>query len=159
MLPPFLGVSSQTWAAPRGGLFFCSDTRGAWFIMEGGLACTESADDRAFFSPVSTSALFGDVFPALSRRALGGRAERACRRRIVRHPAGPRPGGARSACSQHHVHGGAVSGPSDVGAGGPELGERASQQDQRRGQAMAEQAFCFVLGGILPLAGVLWLFC
>jgi hypothetical protein len=34
-----------------------------------------------------------------------------------------------------------------------------SQQDLRRGQAMAEQAFCFVLGGILPLAGVLWLFC
>jgi hypothetical protein len=35
----------------------------------------------------------------------------------------------------------------------------ALQQDQRRGLAMAEQAFCFVLGGILPLAGVLWLFC
>ena|SRR5689334_8997552 len=33
------------------------------------------------------------------------------------------------------------------------------QQDQRRRQAMAEQAFCFVLGGVLPLAGVLWLFC
>src|SRR3954470_15430062 len=95
--------------------------------MGGGLACTESADDRAFFSPVSTSALFGDVFPALSRRALGGRAERACRRRIVRHPAGPRPGGARSAGSQHHLHGGAVSGPSDVGAGGSELGERRGE--------------------------------
>src|SRR4051812_22849880 len=87
MLQPSLGVSSQTWAALRGGLFFGSDTTGAWFTMEGGLACTESADDRAFFSPVSTSALFGDVFPALSRRALGGRAERACRRRIVPHPA------------------------------------------------------------------------
>jgi len=24
---------------------------------------------------------------------------------------------------------------------------------------MAEQAFCFVLGGILPLVVVLWLFC
>src|SRR3954447_17436493 len=35
----------------------------------------------------------------------------------------------------------------------------ATQQDQGRGQAMAEQAFCFVLGGILPLAGILWLFC
>ena len=35
----------------------------------------------------------------------------------------------------------------------------ALQQDRRRGLAMAEQAFCFVLGGILPLAGVLWLFC
>jgi hypothetical protein len=35
----------------------------------------------------------------------------------------------------------------------------ASHQDQQRGLAMAEQAFCFVLGGVLPLAGVLWLFC
>src|SRR3954465_2054015 len=104
MLQPSLGVSSQTWAALRGGLFFGSDTTGAWFTMEGGLACTESADDRAFFSPVSTSALFGDVFPALSRRALGGRAERACRRRIVRRPAGPRPGGARSARSPLGPH-------------------------------------------------------
>src|SRR3954465_11345137 len=84
---------------------------GEWFTMEGGLACTESANDRAFFSPVSTSALFGDVFPALSRRALGGRAERACRRRIVRHPARPRPGGAPSPRRQQHPPRGGRSRP------------------------------------------------
>src|SRR3954468_8236377 len=39
------------------------------------------------YPPAAHHALFGDVFPALSGQALGGRAERACWRRIVRHPA------------------------------------------------------------------------
>src|SRR5215207_11444844 len=76
------------------------------------------------FPPSAHPALFGDVPPALSRRALGGHPERACRRGIVRHLASPHPGGARSARSQRHVHGGAVPRPSDVGAGGSELSER-----------------------------------
>src|SRR4051812_40928214 len=61
MLPPSLGVSSLTWAALRGAPFLAR-TEGEWFTMEGGLACTESADDRAFFSPVSTSRIVRRCF-------------------------------------------------------------------------------------------------
>src|SRR3954454_20809614 len=78
MLAPSLGVSSLTWAAPRGGLFFGSDTTGAWFTMEGGLACTESADDPRL--------LFPRQHISIVRRCFSGRA--LCADRPAPDPAG-----------------------------------------------------------------------
>src|SRR5215210_7933388 len=80
MLQPSLGVSSLTWAALRGGLFFGSDTRVSGLQWEVDSPAPKVRMTAPSFPPAAHHALFGDVFPALSRRALGGRAERACRR-------------------------------------------------------------------------------
>ena len=51
MLQPSLGVSSLDFGRPSGGPSFWLGNESEWFTRGGGFACTESADDRAFFSP------------------------------------------------------------------------------------------------------------